>query len=309
MSDVGAALLEFLDVSKWYGQVSALTDVTLRIEAGVTGMVGKNGAGKSTLMKLACGLLRPSQGAVLVDGRAPADDPAARARLGVCPDIDQYYERLAGWRFVSWMLRYHGVGTRAADARAKELLAELGLGDAMYRTIAGYSKGMRQRVKLAQALAHDPRIVLLDEPLTGLDPVARHEVGELIRRLAAGGRAVIVSSHVLHELQAVADTVVLIHQGRLIAEGRVQDLRQQLEGRPLKLRLKSREPRALASRLAPLDGVVAIHLQADGVLIETAGAHGLHERLTRLGAEPEGLIDEIAPMDDTLEAVFGYLVA
>ncbi|MEM7205082.1 MAG: ABC transporter ATP-binding protein [Planctomycetota bacterium] len=298
--------LEFAGVSKWYGQVAAITEVSLRIGPGVTGLVGQNGAGKSTLMKLACGLLRPSLGQVRVNGGSP-DRVATRRQIGFCPDLDRFYERLSGRRFVTWMLRASGLGRSAAATRAGEVLERLGLADAMDRQIRGYSKGMRQRVKLALTLAHEPAVVLLDEPLTGLDPVARHEVGELVRGLGHGGAAVLVSSHVLHELQAFADLFVLMHQGRIVAEGALAELRAQLAERPRRLALRSDQPRRLARRLCELDQVSAVEIDARGVVIETTGGAQLSQRLTALGAE-SGLVRELLPLDDSLEAVFGYLV-
>jgi ABC-2 type transport system ATP-binding protein len=298
--------LEFIAASKWYGQIAALSQVTVQFKPGVVGLVGQNGAGKSTLLKLACGLLRPSQGEVRVCGGSPTDASVRRC-IGYCSDLDRYYEHLTGRVFVTWMLRLAGLGRSQAAQRAVDLLEELGLGGEMDRTIAGYSKGMRQRVKLAQALGHDPAVMLLDEPLTGLDPVARHEVGELIRGLGDRGRVVLVSSHVLHELQAVAERVVLIHQGRLLAEGTVDELREQLDHQPRKLFLRSDDPRALASRLFTVSQVSSVAVAADGVNIETAGGHGVHENLTQLGAD--GLVLEIVPRDDSLDSVFGYLVS
>lgn len=297
--------LEFLAASKWYGQIAALSEVTVRFEPGVTGLVGQNGAGKSTLLKLACGLLRPSQGEVRVAGNSPVR-ASVRRHIGYCPDLDRYDEHLTGRECVTRMLRLSGLRRVRAGERAGELLRELGLGAAMDRTIAGYSKGMRQRVKLAQALGHDPEVMLLDEPLGGLDPMARHEVGELIRRLGESGRVVVVSSHILHELQTVASRVVLIHQGRLLAEGTVDDLREQMDDRPRKLFLRSGEPRALASRLFQMGPVSSVAMVMDGVQVETSGGEGFHEEITRLGAE--GLVQEIVPRDDSLDSVFGYLV-
>ncbi len=303
------ATIEFKDVSKWYGQVSALTDVTLRCAPGVTGLVGRNGAGKSTLIKLAAGLLRPSTGQVTLCGKPPTER-MARAVLGYCPDIDRFYEEMSGRTFVAWMLRLDGLSARAAKVRAGEVLDELGLGDAMHRKIAGYSKGMRQRVKLAQALGKRPQVLLLDEPLTGLDPVARHQVTQVVKTIGQAGVCVLVSSHVLHELQSFAEAgVALIHQGRLLAHGGVAELRAQLEERPHRVRLRSARPRLLAAQLAALDVVASVTIGDDDVRIETRAVAGAFAELTRLGASADGLITELLPLDDDLEAVFGYLVA
>ena len=303
-----SVLLEFADVSKWYGQVSALTEVGFACGPGVTGLVGRNGAGKSTILKLAAGLLRPSTGTVRLVGLPPTSVEARRA-LGYCPDVDRFYEEMTGRAFLAAMLRLDGLAAAVAQRRAGELLDEIGLGDAMHRRIGGYSKGMRQRVKLAQAFGKRPQVVLLDEPLTGLDPVARHEVSEVIRRIAREGAAVLVSSHVLHELQSLAESgVLLVHQGRLLAQGRVDELRAQMLDRPHRLRLRSPAPRVLAARLLALEAVGSIAIVGEDVRVETRTAAGVLEEITRLGALPENLVRELATIDDDLEAVFGYLV-
>lgn len=306
---MSVAELEFRNVSKWYGQVAALSDVSFQLGPGVVGLVGANGAGKSSLIKLAAGLLRPSQGDVLLSGVA-AHEAAARRSLGYCPDLERSFEALSGVDFVTWMLRLHGFDARTARRRAQDVLAGLGLGDAMHRPIRTYSKGMRQRAKLGQALAHEPDVVLLDEPLTGLDPVARFEIGERIRALGAAGCSVLVSSHILHELQAVADRFLLIHRSRLMAEGTLRELREQLSDRPQRVLVRGPDPRALAARLIELPQVRAAHLEGeDGLLLEIQGSREFFRLLTELGARPQRLVDSVTTVDDSLEAVFGYLVA
>ncbi|MBK8100347.1 MAG: ABC transporter ATP-binding protein [Planctomycetes bacterium] len=302
-----APALRFAGVSKWYGQVAALMDVSFAIGAQVVGLVGRNGAGKSTLMKLACGLLAPSQGEVEVVG-VPAGTPEARARLGFCPDVERLYERCSGLQFVAWMLRLHGAGAAGAQDRAAEVLTELGLAADMERPIREYSKGMRQRVRLAQALAHRPAVVLLDEPMNGLDPVARHELAGQIARLARSGTAVLISSHVLHELETMVDRVVLVHQGRLLAEGRVAELRGQVRGQPHRVQLGSERPRELAAQLVGWPQVQGLELAASSVQVAVNGEPGFYGRLTGLGASADGLVHEVTPLDDSLASVFGYLI-
>jgi len=302
---VSDARLEFVACSKWYGQISALTDVSVSFGPGVTGLVGQNGAGKSTMMKLACGILRPNFGQVTLMGSSPTS-AAARKFLGYASDADRYYERQTGAVFVAWMLRLSGFGRVDARRRAKQLLDELGLGEDMHRRIDTYSKGMRQRVKLAVALGHEPRVLLLDEPLTGLDPLARQDMTELIRRLGEQGVVVVVSSHVLHELQSVASQVVLIHQGRLLASGSVAEIREQMNDRPRRVRLSTDRPRVLASRLFDQDGITSVSIQGSAVEIAVAGGASVDPFLTQLGVD--GLISELTALDDSLESVFGYLV-
>ncbi|MFT7535726.1 MAG: ABC-2 type transport system ATP-binding protein [Hyphomicrobiaceae bacterium] len=307
MSEARQIVLEFDSVTKWYGSVAALLDVSFQVRTEVVGLVGKNGVGKSTLMKLAVGLLDPSQGAVRVCG-SDATTREARARIGFCPDFDRLYEPLSGVKFVSWMLRYHGVTSGEAKRRAEEVLTELGLAENMHRPIREYSKGMRQRVRLGQALAHRPQFVLLDEPMTGLDPVARAELSDLIRKLPQRGVGVLISSHVLHELEAVVDRVVLVHQGRLLADGKINDLRDQLPDRPHRLRLKGARLRELASQLTSWPEVEGVTFLSDRLEVSLSGHGAFYDRFTDLAGTWQGGIHELIPLDDDLAAVFGYLV-
>jgi ABC-2 type transport system ATP-binding protein len=299
--------LHFQHVSKWYRQVSALMDVSFEVGAEVLGLVGRNGAGKSTLMKLACGLLSPSEGNVLI-GDLPPTHPDARQLLGFCPDFDSLCANATGLQFVTWMLRLHGYSGRKARTRAGEVLEQLGLGEHMHRQVRQYSKGMRQRVRLGQALAHAPKVVLLDEPMNGLDPVARHELQHIIQALAAQGVAVVVSSHVLHELDAMVDRVALMDQGRLVAEGTVGDLRAQLDQKPHRLLLRTDSPRELAAKLATLPQVSGLQFTPIGIEVSVGGQGGFYRELTAIGAAPEDLVREVVPLDDSLASVFGYLV-
>lgn len=302
-----AEALVFDQVTKWYGPIAALTDVSFRVGREVVGLVGRNGVGKSTLMKLAVGLLRPSQGHIAIAGRA-AGSREARALVGFCPDVDRLYEGLSAVAFVAWMLRYHGLPRHECLQRSCQVLEELGLAENMHRPIREYSKGMRQRVRLAQALAHRPAFAMLDEPMTGLDPVARSELAHQIRRLPELGVGVLVSSHVLHELEAIADRVVLVHQGRLLAEGRVQDLRSQLPARPHRIRVSAANVRELAARMVKWPQVDAVRVVDGALEVALTGESGFYAALTELGAEWPGGVGEVVPLDFDLASVFGYLV-
>ncbi len=300
-------VLEFLHVTKWYGTVAALTDVSFRVGCEVVGLVGRNGVGKTTLLKLAAGLLSPSQGHVRIGGAA-AGTITARGRVGFCPDIDRFPEHQSAVGFVASLLRYHGASGARARARARDVLADLGLAEHMERPLRTFSKGMRQRVRLAQALAHEPRVVLLDEPMTGLDPVARSEVGRIVAELPRRGVGVLVSSHVLHELEALVDRVVFVHEGRLLAVGRVDELRSQIPDLPHRVRILAGRTRAFAAELLQLPQVEGVRIHGEAVEVEVSGAAGFYEALTELGAAwPEG-IDEVVPLDDDLASVFGHLV-
>lgn len=305
---MNAPLIEYRDVSKWYGAITALMGVSFVVGTEVLGLVGKNGAGKSSLLRLAAGLLSPSQGEVAVLGQ-PATSRAARAILGFCPDTERLYEPLTGRAFVAWMLRYHGLSRRAARQRAGEVLDELGLGSDMDRAIREYSKGMRQRVRLAQALAHRPRVVLLDEPMTGLDPIARRDLGAVIAELPSRGVGVVVSSHVLHELESVAGRVVMIHQGRLLAEGRVSELRDCLPGQPRRFRIvggRRRELAAATLALAPVLGVELLGEEELRVTVEDVAEFTL--RFTELAAGWQPGVTVLEPLDEDLDYVFGRLI-
>ncbi|MBL8724075.1 MAG: ABC transporter ATP-binding protein [Planctomycetes bacterium] len=302
-----APRLQFANASKWYGSVTALMDVSFQVGNEVVGLVGRNGVGKTTLMKLAAGLLQPSQGEVRVAG-VPAGSRAARAALGFCPDTDRLFESLTGVQFVAWMLRYHGLGAATARRTAEQVLDDLGLGPAMHRKVGTYSKGMRQRVRLGQALAHRPAVVLLDEPMTGLDPIARAELAERIAALPGRGVGVLVSSHVLHELEAIADRVVLVHQGRLLAEGKVADLRRQLPGRPQTYRLAAPDLRELAAALVALPAVQDLSVGAEGLLVTAGDGAAFRAAVTELAAAGRFAIREFVPVGDDLATVFESLV-
>jgi len=301
-------LLEFRDVSKWYGAITALMGVSFDVGTEVVGLVGKNGAGKSTLLKVGAGLLTPSQGAASVLGER-SSSRSARRLLGFCPDSDRLYESLTGRTFVAWMLRYHGLSLREARVRAGEVLDELGLGEDMDRCIREYSKGMRQRVRLAQALAHRPRAVLLDEPMTGLDPVARKELASAIVALPARGVGVLVSSHVLQELESIADRVVLLHQGRVLAVGRIAELREQLPGQPRQFRIVGCEPRALAARILSLPQVEGVVVLGETLRVTVSDTMGFTRAFTAIAADWPGGVTEIEPLDEDLAFVFGHLVS
>ncbi len=304
-------IVEFDAASKWYGNVIGLNKLTLRIPAGVTGLLGPNGAGKSTLLQLATGQLRPSQGAVRVLGQPVWDNPALNRHIGLCPEQDAFYEWMTGRDFVRTCARLSGLGRRAAADAAERALARVGMTEHMNRAIRGYSKGMRQRTKLAQALVHEPRVLFLDEPLTGTDPVARRDMIDVIRGLAAAGCSVLVSSHVLHEVQALTPNVVLLHRGRLVAEGHVREIRDLIDQHPHRIVLVGDRPRALAARLAEFEDVVGIEFldRESGLRVETRQPDAFYARLPALALEDGVSLREVFSEDDNLEAVFKYLVS
>jgi ABC-2 type transport system ATP-binding protein len=299
----------FDGVSKWYGNVIGLNKLTLSIPAGVTGLLGPNGAGKSTLLQLATGQLRPSQGSVRVLGQPAWNNPGLLRQVGLCPEQDAFYEWMTGFDFVRTCARLSGLG-RAAGEAAREALATVGMTEHMGRAIRGYSKGMRQRTKLAQALAHRPRVLFLDEPFTGTDPVARHDLIEVIRGLGAAGRSVVVSSHVLHEVEALTPNIVLLHRGRLVAEGHVRQIRDLIDGHPHRIVLVCDDYRALAAKVVAWDDVEGVKVMGreSALLVETRQPDAFYGRLPALATGGAG-IREVYSEDDNLEAVFKYLVS
>jgi ABC-2 type transport system ATP-binding protein len=296
-------------LSKWYGQVIALNDVTLTVSEGITGLLGPNGAGKSTFMKLITGQLRPSKGTVTVLGQPIWGNPDIYRRVGFCPEQDAFYERMTGLEWVTALLRLNGLDDADARGSAQRALEQVDLADAAHKKIGAYSKGMRQRVKLAQALAHDPELLILDEPLAGTDPIARRKTIRLIRDWGRSGKSVIVSSHVLHEIEAMTSNILLINQGRIVAEGDVHQIRDLMDGHPHTVHIRAEEPRALAREFLAADDVISLRFEEGALVVQTASADAFYTRLTALAASGElGGIEEVTSPDDNLQAVFEYLV-
>jgi ABC-2 type transport system ATP-binding protein len=296
-------------VSKWYGQVIGLNDVSVTVPAGITGLLGLNGAGKSTLMKLITGQLKPSQGSVSVLGEAVWSNPELYRRIGFCPEQDAFYERMTGLEWVTALVRLDGRDLQRATAAAREALGLVDLLEHADRRIGAYSKGMRQRVKLAQALAHDPELLVLDEPLSGMDPVGRRRTVSLIRDWAKQGKSVIVSSHVLHEIESMTSNILLIHNGRILAEGNVHQIRELIDQHPHTVHIRAADPRRLAREFLAHDDVISLAFEPDALVVRTAKPDAFYARLTDLlAAGSLGPVHEVSSTDDNLQAVFRYLV-
>ena len=303
------ALLRFEDVSKWYGPVLALNQVWFPLHAGITGLVGANGAGKSTLIKLATGMVRPTIGRVTVAG-LDASDPQARRLVGYCPDHDAFYEDLTGREFVLTMAKLCGFSRAEARDRTEAVLRRVGMTDRADRKLRGYSKGMRQRVKLAQALLNDPKLLILDEPLSGVDPVGRQELLDVFRGLAEQGKALLISSHELEELEKLTDEVIVMARGRIADRGTVSAIRDRLDNFPLTVRIDTPSPRQLARSLLAdaMPEVLACEVTAGGLLVKVTRPREFFARFGRLAVDEMLDITRFEPLDDSAHAVLGYLL-
>jgi len=301
----------FENVSKFYGEVLGVNRVSLSIPPGITGLVGPNGSGKTTLMNLMVGLLRPSRGRISVLGMNPERPEEFFRHVGYSTQYDAFPPGLNGYQFIRSYLRVHGFGAAEAETMTWKALERVGLTEAAGRKVAGYSKGMRQRVKLAQAICHQPSVLVLDEPLNGLDPMARAEVISLFRELADGGLHVIVSSHILHEVDLISDQVVLIHGGYVVAEGDIANVRDEMEEEhPAQVSIRCDRPSLLASRVFAQDSVMEARIDDDGkgVLVRTRDADRFHLLLNQVVLENGLTIEAVAPADADVNAVYQYLI-
>ena len=304
------ALITFGNVSRFYAEVLGINKVSLAIPPGITSLVGPNGSGKTTLMNLMTGLIRPTQGAIRVLGISPGD-PARLCRLvGYCAQYDAFPKGLTGYQFIYSFLCMHGFSREECDQRTRAALQLVGLTEGANRQVAAYSKGMRQRVKLAQAVAHDPQVMVLDEPLNGLDPLARAEAIALFREWGVKGRHVIVSSHILHEVDRISDQVILLSHGYVVAEGQIQGVRSEVKEQPMQILVRSDHPNLLAARLFQQDHVVEAKIQGDGknLLVRTTDADRFYLLLNRVVLESGTEVESVAPADDDVNSVYQYLI-
>jgi ABC-2 type transport system ATP-binding protein len=303
-------LITFTNVSRFYGEVLGINKVSLSIPPGVTSLVGPNGSGKTTLMNLMTGLIRPTQGEISVLGIAP-DDPGRLCRLvGYCSQFDAFPKGITGYQFVYSYLLMYGFPQQECEKRAYSALQIVGLTDAMNRQVGGYSKGMRQRARLAQAIAHDPKVVILDEPLNGLDPLARSEAIALFEQWGREGRHVIVSSHILHEVDRISDQVILLSHGYVVAEGEIQGVRSEVKEQPMQILVRCDRPHLLAARLFQEDHAVEAKVSADGkgLLLRTKDADRFYLLLNRVILDAGLEIESVAPADDDVNSVYQYLI-
>jgi ABC-2 type transport system ATP-binding protein len=298
------------DVSKFYGEILGVNRINLSISPGITSLVGPNGSGKTTLMNLMTGLIQPTRGRISILGVTPGNPEELFRYVGYCTQFDSFPRGLTGLQFIRSFLAIHGFGRRDAGELAMKALDRVGLVEVANLKVAAYSKGMRQRVRLAQAIAHQPSVMILDEPLNGLDPLARAETIRLFRQLAAEGLHLILSSHILHELDLMSDQVVLLNNGYVVAEGNIHGVRSEIEEHPMQILVRCDSPSTLAARVFEQDSVVEakIHKDKRGLFVKTRDPDAFYLLLNRIVVEDKLDIKVVAPADDDLNAVYQYLI-
>ncbi|HLW84567.1 MAG TPA: ABC transporter ATP-binding protein [Candidatus Sulfotelmatobacter sp.] len=299
----------FEDVSKFYGEILGVNRVHLSIPPGVTSLVGPNGSGKTTLMNLMTGLVRPTRGRVHILGLDPGEPEELFKILGYSTQFDSFPKGLTGFQFVYSYLRLAGRDSQTAEQMAWRAVERVNLTEAASRNVAGYSKGMRQRIRLAQALCHNPRVLVLDEPLNGLDPLARAEMIALFRAAAGDGCYVIISSHILHEVDAISDQVILLSNGYVVAEGQIQGVRNEIREHPAQILIRCDRPRDLAAKMMDSEHTIEVRIHNDerGLLIKTKDADGFYLMLNHIAVN--GIeIESVAPADDDVNSVYEYLI-
>jgi len=303
-------LIVFESVSKFYGEVLGVNRVSLAIEPGITSLVGPNGAGKTTLMNLMTGLLQPTKGKVRVLGILPSDAERFYKNIGYCSQFDSFPRGLSGYQLIASMLGVHGYTRSEAKIRAWSVIEKVGMKDAAERRIAGYSKGMRQRIKFALAIAHDPKVLVLDEPLNGLDPMARAEVIELFRSFSESGMHVVISSHILHEVDVISDRIVMMSSGYVVAEGDIQGVRSEMEDHPIQILIRCDRPSLVAALIFQQDSVVEakIHPDGQGLLVATRDADKFYRLFNRIVLDNNISVEAVAPADENVHSVYEYLI-
>ena len=303
-------LITFEDVSKFYGEILGINRVNLQIAPGITSLVGPNGSGKTTLMNLMTGLIRPTSGQISVLGISPYDPEALFRKLGYCSQFDSFPRRATAREFIEFYLQVHGFSRQQTRDLAQQALERVSLVEAADRKVSAFSKGMRQRVRLAQSIAHNPSILVLDEPLNGLDPMARAEIIRLFRALADEGMYLIISSHILHEVDMMSDSVVLLQNGYIVAEGEVHGVRDEISEHPIQILIRCDRPQVLAARLFEHEFTVEarIHNDRRGLFVKTRQPEDFYLLLNKVITEQKLDVESVAPVDDDLNAVYQYLI-
>jgi ABC-2 type transport system ATP-binding protein len=304
------AVLRAEKLSKWYGNILGISDINLEIGPGITGLLGPNGAGKSTFLKIAAGQLKPKIGSLQIFGENVFGNYLLFRRIGFCPEHDSAYMEMSGGQFILLLARLHGFAPNPAAEKSEKALATVGLLESKDRAIKGYSFGMRQRLRLAASILHEPELLMLDEPLRGIDPLWRIKIIQLIKEYEKQGRTVIVSSHILPEIEAMTNEIVLIHQGKIFAKGDIQHIRGLIDSHPHQVSIHCPEPRQLAAKLIGSEYVLSIDFAAQGrgLTVKTNQRDLFFNALMRLIVEDKLAVEEITSPDDNLQAVFDYLI-
>jgi ABC-2 type transport system ATP-binding protein len=306
----GEVNIECTKLSKWYGQVIGVNNLTFTSGPGVTGFLGPNGAGKTTLLRLLTGQLKPSQGTVTIGSRPIWNRFQSLKSVGYCPEQDAFWGYLTGLDFVTSLLRMSGFPDEEAKKKSEAAIALVGMEEAKHKRIGSYSKGMRQRIKVAQAVAHDPQVLFLDEPLNGMDPLGRRVIIDLIKGMGVRGKTVIVSSHVLHEVEEMTDTILLINHGRLLAQGTIYEIRRLIDSHPLQVTIRCDKVNVLTAKLLEYEDVLSVEFDRERsqLTVETGRPDDFHMRLPEIALKNGIKIHSLWSPDENLESVFDYLV-
>ena len=308
MNGSTGAAIDVRGVSKWFGDVVAVSEVSVRVGPGITGLLGPNGAGKTTLLRMISGLAAPSEGEVLVLGEPVRDNPGIYRRIGIMSEHQAVYEFLSGRAFVELAADLHGLDRRGE--MVDRAIAAVAMEDAQHRRLGEFSRGMRQRMRLAAAIVNDPEVLILDEPLSGTDPRQRIEISELLTEMAGAGRTIVVSSHILEEVETIASGIVLMVDGKLAASGDYRAIRARLNERPYRVSVGCSDPRGLAAALVGMEGVESVQVGTEGrMVVLSSSASILQTAVPRMAAERGIRLDRVEPLDESLESVFGYLVS
>ena len=303
-------MIQLQRVTKLYGSVIGVNDISLSLRRGAYGLVGPNGSGKSTLLNLLTGQLRPTLGSVHVLDQRPFNSREVYQRIGVCPEHDAVHGNVSSLSWLCYLLRLHGFRPRRAKDRAAEVLQQVGLGDAMNRAMGGYSRGMRQRTKLAQAIAHDPDLLILDEPFNGVDPVGRHQMSDLLRDWIRNGKGLLLASHLLHEVEAITESFLLICGGRLLASGTAREVHELLEDLPSEIRIRCNDPNRLAQRLLQEQVVESIRFADEGkvIVLATRSPATVCAQLPKWTHDSGMRVHELRSSDGSLQTLFDSLL-
>ena len=310
MARPASEMIVLEDVSKFYGEILGVNRINLQIEPGITSLVGPNGSGKTTLMNLMTGLIKPTRGEVTILGSRTSNPEELFRKVGYCSQFDSFPRGLSGYEFIRSYLLVHGYTAAEAQDMSWRALHRVDLLEAAHRKVGAYSKGMRQRVRLAQSIAHSPAVMILDEPLNGLDPIARAETMRLFKQLAGEGLHLIISSHILHEVNTMSDSVILLNSGYVVAEGEISGVRSEMEEHPMQILIRCDRPTALAARVFEQDSVVEarIHKDRHGLFVKTRDADAFYLLLNRIVTESDLNVESVSPVDDDLLAVYQYLI-